>query len=564
MVDDYIRTFDFDAIEKNKKQIIESFVAIYGEERRKEIEEKISNVVIIPYMSIESLQKTIKTIKQNKSTEIIERVKDKFDEELIKKIFNKYDFNDSVIFKYYEYVDKVKETNDRSIRVPFDLIFIDKSIDADAILDNKPTDIMKIMDDLRPYIMDLRNEYEGTLDRIKDQQEMLDKVKAKEDELKDKYVFEFATKYKDYLGEEYDKIEKNYNIGNLRFISHPKLDNLIGLNFSYMTPIDSFSEKSNEELDYYTKSQRIQYFHEMGIDLGDDYATYENDERCKQIWPSKTFVEQVKKDREEIIKKHLQEVYLSYPPYVSAMETIGKYNLKEDMGALENYFMMGATALNPNVKRGENGLEPIPFIFVNMARSEPAKLDVAIFHELNHLIEYRPLSITEESFEAISGWDLTKSNYVAEDISHQEKREYELFNEIINDLLAEQVARDFHLKGNSIVSNPTTANYVSCGYRATRFLVDEFFEKYYEQIIASRSSNIEIIFDTVGKENFDELNALFEEYETNFGGFKAIQLYTDRQEGKVTVATKKMDEIIKRRDESLRKMEEYSKTPMVM
>ena len=60
MADNYIKTLDFDSIEKSKKQIIESFVSIYGEDRREEIEEKITKVEIIPYMSIESLKNTIK------------------------------------------------------------------------------------------------------------------------------------------------------------------------------------------------------------------------------------------------------------------------------------------------------------------------------------------------------------------------------------------------------------------------------------------------------------------------------------------------------------------------
>lgn len=562
MADNYIKTLDFDSIEKSKKQIIESFVSIYGEDRREEIEEKITKVEIIPYMSIESLKNTIKTIKQNKSTEIVERANEILDPDLIKEFFSKIDFEDSAVLKYYDFVDKVKETGDRNIRLPFELISIDKTIDANAVLDNNPTEMMKTMDRLRPYIMDLRDEYEETLDKIKDKQEMLDKAKSKEAKLKDKYVFELATKYKDYLGDEYNKIVENFNKGKLNFSKHPKLDNLIGYSFSSMPPIDFFDEKTDKDVDYYAKLQRVKYFKNMGIDLGDDYSAYENDERCKQMWPSIAFAEQVKKDREEESEKLLQEAYLSYPPYTSAVERIAKHQPLEDMRLFESFFSTGATALFPNVKRGENGLESMPFIFINMARSEPDKIDMAIFHELNHLIEYKPLTMTEEGFGGVSGWDAFEESYSGE--VTEGKRQYELFSEIINDLLAEKVARDFHSKGNSIVSDPNTAKYSVCGYRATTFLVNEFFEKFYDKIVASRSGNIEAIFEVIGKENFDELNSLFKEYDINFGGLKLLQFASDKREGKETDATRKMAEIERRRDETLVKMEEYSKTPMVM
>ena len=564
MVDDYIRTFDFDAIERNKKQIIESFVSVYGEDRRAEIEEKISKVEIIPYMSIESVENTIKTIKQEKSTAIVEKLKETVDPKLAKELFSLLDFNSSTILEYYDFVDKVKETGDRNIRIPFNLVSIDLGISADAVLDNNPTEMMKIMDGLRPVVMGLRKEYGETLGRIKDKQEMVDNAKSKENELRDKYVFELATKYKDYLGDEYDKIVEAHSNGKLRFARHPKLDTLVGLSFSSFPEIDFFDEKSDDELkklnDSFVKHKRIFFFKKMGIDLGDEYEAYENDERCKQIKPSIEFAEQVKKDREETRKKLKQEIYLSYPPYAAMMETIGKYELLEDMNVFENFISSGGTALWPNVNWGENGLESMPFIFINMARSEPEKLDMAIFHELNHLVEYKPLSITEESFEGISGWDPFKSIYDGSD----EEREYELFSEIINDLLAEKVARDFHSKGNSIVSDPKKAKYSVCGYRATTFLINEFFQRYYEQIVASRSGNMEIIFDTVGKENFDGLNSLFKEYDDNFGGLKLIQFISDQREGKETDATRKMAEIERKRDDIIAKMEEYSKTPIVM
>ena len=67
------------------------------------------------------------------------------------------------------------------------------------------------------------------------------------------------------------------------------------------------------------------------------------------------------------------------------------------------------------------------------------------------------------------------------------------------------------------------------------------------------------LFETVGKENFDDLNKLFHIFNENFAGFKFYNVLSDLQEKRETEGTKMLNEIIKKRDQILARMEEHSK-----
>ena len=562
MIDEFINTLNYEnLIDAKIKQIIDEFVSFYGEERREEIERKINGTVIIPYMSIESLKTTISKIKKLKTEEILKKLEESnlIDSETMKKLFNKVNIEYSSILDYYKYVDRVKETNDREIKPPFSLLSVDKEIDGSRILDGNKTNMMEVMDSIRPHVIKLMEDYDKTIDKIKDKIELSDRLTKKSSELKDKYLLEFASKYKDFLGEEYAKIEKEYYERGKIFINSPRLNLLISRSFSLPTCLDYFDEDNEEiirEDNNRIKQERIKYFKSMGIDLGDDYESYEKDEQCKKIWPSKDFIEKVKEDRKITIKNHNREVYSNYPAYVEIVKKIDQINPLEKMEILDDVIMTGGTGVCPNVSRNENEFISTSFLFINMARGmDPSGLDMAIFHEINHLIELNSLNITEQGHEEICGWDIVSSDYNGESFSD---RNYEAFNEIINDMLAEQVARSFHSKGNSIISNPKNARYRVCGYRTTEFLAHDFFIKYYDSIIKSRNGNIKIILDTVGKDNFEELNGLFNEFNENFSGLAANIVHYDKRMGKETENTKKLDEIDKKKNEVLEKMNEFS------
>jgi len=138
----------------------------------------------------------------------------------------------------------------------------------------------------------------------------------------------------------------------------------------------------------------------------------------------------------------------------------------------------------------------------------------------------------------------------------EEKRPYELFNEIINELIAQDISEIMHKKNIFIFDNPKLSKYNnSTSYEHSLFLVKEFFNEFKDKIIASRrNGQIHIILDEVGKENFDELNSLFEIYFENFSGFKIYNLLSDLKDNKDTEQTRIYNDLVARKDKIMEKM----------
>lgn len=187
--------------------------------------------------------------------------------------------------------------------------------------------------------------------------------------------------------------------------------------------------------------------------------------------------------------------------------------------AINSPFFSGAA---PFLVKTENGIDLAPIVFIKAwSNNSEKELDSELFHELNHVIEFSVKSLeSSNNCELIGGWQkriVSTDNGKIIDNPRNEigYAEHELFDEIINDLIAEQAARNFHEKGHSIVSDPKDATYASksCPYRNVEFIVRDFFITYHEDIIKSRIGESQELFIKVGLKNFEELNELVNKYE---------------------------------------------------
>ena len=100
-----------------------------------------------------------------------------------------------------------------------------------------------------------------------------------------------------------------------------------------------------------------------------------------------------------------------------------------------------------------------------------------------------------------------------------------------------------HQEGNYILNTKEDAKIANgTTYELMKFLVIDFYDEYKKWIIASRKDgNMDILFEQVGKENFDKLNQLINE------NFNYI-IFGDAM---------KLNQIIKTRDEILKNMANY-------
>ena len=565
MIDKYLKLLEYQETFPDKiKHIVDAFVSFYGEEKREEITYKLRDVLVLPYIPLTDLKTMIYKIKLEKNEELFSKLKEQsdFDDETFSKLKSYGEFPENLFFKYYNFIEKVKESNDPNLNTPWDLSSLDENITAKNILEGNLSPLMQKMEELKTVLLSLKSDYDAVYSKIKKFDDM---TKIDTYSISSKYLYEYASKHKDLLGDEFDKIEEEYKqTKSVAAYRYPRLSLFCGSMTDSTIKLSCFDEISDriieENKSKYLideiKKDRITYFKLKGIDLGDDYSLYENSEECKKIKPSKEEIELYKTEKASYVRKYDEEVLEHYPIYRDCKRAIEQIPFYEQLD-LEEAFKQGLTAVCPNFARRFGKPINYPIMIINLSR-EIEGLDMNIVHEFNHVYELKELSISGPEYHLICGWDLIDGNF-KEINTDTGDRQYERFNEIINDLIAEAVCRRMHSKGHFLFSDPENVRYNSAGYRSTTFLVADFIKEFGPKIIESRKGDMNVIFDLVGKENFDELNQLFPEFEKYFGGLKILNWISAVKEGRETELTKKRKDIERRRNEILERMIEYSK-----
>ena len=175
-------------------------------------------------------------------------------------------------------------------------------------------------------------------------------------------------------------------------------------------------------------------------------------------------------------------------------------------------------------------------------------------------------NIEGNKYYGICGWDIVDGEYSnkSPDIVSLEdrktKREYELFNEIINELISQEITEIlFSLNGYIFNTKEDAKIKGGTSYENSLFLVKEFYNTYKKEIIESRrTGDMTELFNVVGKENFESLNKLFHEFYESFPGMSFYSLVQSINKKEETEQTKKFYELVDKRNEILKSMEEYS------
>ena len=382
----------------------------------------------------------------------------------------------------------------------------------------------------------------------------------------------------DFIKENIDIIPEEKRVGLEEFYQNPAMTNkvdpyvlfIFGTSFEGMTGLDSFTEENdeliknskNEGNNLYIKKKRIEYFKKNGLDLGDEYETYVNSVEAKKIWPKKERVKAFFESKEKYINIYNNKYYTSISSYKKMVEEVDKIGLiNKDDGISAFNYVKKQTFIASNI-RDNNGYELSPLLFINFDDYDDNSIDHKIVHELNHIFELCLINVTKDKYEGYCGWDYLEDTISQErvkevdTINDREKRKYELFNEIINELIAQDISKKMHEEKRYIFDNPNNSKYQNTtAYDHTKFIVNDFYNEFKDTIIKSRrNGNINIIFEEVGKENFEELNSLFDIYFNNFSGFKIYQVLGDIKENKDTELTRIYYDLVNRKNKIMDKM----------
>lgn len=391
--------------------------------------------------------------------------------------------------------------------------------------------------------------------------------------------------YKEFLKENIDLIKEDDRQGVIEYLNDSKksylmnysVRRLLGSSIQSESILESFYEEqedilNNEETSIFIKNNiienRIKYFNNIGINLGNNYNLYLENEDVKSNWPTKERLEKFRATKNKLINNFMKEYYLNTVSHKRLRQVVDSKNLlNKDDGLDQTMYnsSLGKTCVATNLKEIDGKLEAAPLVMISFGGFD-GSLDHDIIHELNHLYELSLESVINNKAVYLCGWDICEDDIVGEvndyiDITKEEpKRSYELFNEIINEVIAQEIEEKMHEKGIHILDSSRNSKVKgNTSYEASFFIIKDFYKEFRDEIIKSRSNgNIKEILDIVGEKNFNDLNDLFDIYFENLSGLKKMQLLDDIKNNRTTNLTIKYYEIVDKSKEIMERMREES------
>ena len=605
--------------------IIEAFVDYYGEEERDNIEKKFYNTSYIGYINESNMLHALICIKNELTKYLLLELENEFDVSEIEKelLFAnnntslEFDtlLNISKIAKYIELEKLGKEVRFRKKRergietlnyYHFDVTLenvdeflqsekfsLMKTANADFYnmimsyfddsemveYERSKEDIIEVVKTLYPSInednlSDLVNDerLNKMIAAYNDKLDYFDKFCAKlasyEDKVtemsdqriaaRDRAHILLYDKYHDYINEAFLTRMKEY--GNTRTADKYFRDDGI---FSFTSECNSILE--DDEASLWRKdsimSDRVNFFKMLGVDKGDNYEDYKD---CFNLLPSQEIIDQMKNEYDKLME-NLEIQSLKDNDYWARLEELQRLNLVCDANYYSANLLKNIIAcVCPDARKIGDRLEVHPLLFLSM-NSLAEYLDDIIIHECNHRFELSLDGEDEHGLSFLCGWDYLYQEKDAEMNDTLEKdeskRDYELFNEIINEMIAQEITALMHKNGKYIFNNERFGKITGgTSYEISRFLVQDFFTTYKKDILASRKDgNIEVIFNRVGKENFDKLNKIVVDFNARFPSIFALaDARRKMREGKVDEDTRALSEFENARDSVLEDMKTYS------
>lgn len=551
-------------------KIIDYYVQLHGEEYREIITKKILNIDFNFYSHPDDLEYFIRSKKTIFIKSLIKEYLKKLNiepiEEIITKLFNSCSTLDGTpMDEVYELIDDKELSAFQKNRAEYFFNILKEELKKDnpQIEDYQIINLLNQNKQFFKLIKEKETNFKLEYQMAYKQIDEFNRIKRR-NILSANLMFLYE--FKDLLSEHDLNILKNaLNGEELKIKQLECKDILIGNSFEYKMAIDSFSIQDEEKLkgnNHYLKKTveeaRIKYYKSKGINLGDDYKLYEENEECQNIRPTFALADKISKRRKEYAIKVLEDCISKNREYIAIKEHTRKLNLEDCENFNEEIIREKETYISTNFVK-ENGISKEKPILYFCYTKLPEFTDVLLNHEINHALE---LTLIEERANEVhfqNGYEYIITKKGKQDITfiNRKRRNTELFNEVINHLIAEEVTTMMHNDNFYIFNNETNAKIL--GATITTFansLIKPFFDYYKDIILESRLlANPDILFDKIGKENFYELNDQINELFT----IDRYKYLNDKKSNLITDETKKYDEVRSNILEIYRKIKEYER-----
>ncbi len=555
MVEDSFRKIDgHDYIKDNLNNIIEAFVTLYGEEEREFITQRFNSTFITTFGNIDTFESNIRRVKSS----------------VLKEVFG-IDEGHTFFFEvdklYEDFVNLTTEEMDFIDYEDLNLLFGEK--DPKVIIEN-------IKNNKYPKVQEFIAKFKPVMERLAPYEEKLNRYQEMKRSIDDKYF--------DMLVNDFAYLIPSHEIDAYKMIGFPTTFMSYYFGFGITSGPRCFDEEAEKILndpntDWEKDSiidDRMKFFEAMGFNLKGkgDFAlnppTYEDYLKLEGIdeliTRAKSDFKMISARRKELMKLRNYEILENMEEYVSVRKQIDALDLvdKDDpFGPFLFNSLSPVSCFTENYKfDGENYILS-PLVFISL---DGSSTDNTIMHELNHLYEHHTISVNSNGDVAISGWDISNMKFrdhQSDDNYDGITRKYELLSEYINERLAQTLTDIMHSRGQHIYSPYVDKDL--CVYMCMQIFLEDFFQEFKGAIIKSRShGNIDVIYNEVGKENFEALNDLCNDFYDKFGyGSQAegiISLYKDKKDTKDAYEVAKF---VERKNEILQRMREYKNSKVL-
>ncbi len=150
--------------------------------------------------------------------------------------------------------------------------------------------------------------------------------------------------YKEFLKENIDLIKEEDRQGVIEYLNDSKksylmnysVRRLLGSTIQSESTLESFYEDqeeilNNEETSSFIKNNiienRIKYFNNIGINLGNNYNLYLENQEVKSKWPTKERLERFRKTKNKLLNNFMREYYLNTVSHKRLRQVVDSKNL---------------------------------------------------------------------------------------------------------------------------------------------------------------------------------------------------------------------------------------------
>lgn len=431
---------------------------------------------------------------------------------------------------------------------------IDANINLDNISDYINSSKFKNLNSILDLFLDGINEYNNYVD---------DKLS------KYQVILDNNRKAKEKIGlNSYKKIINKYQ--DLFPFVVADINDLILIMDSFSSIADVIINSNDDDLSWEKQSifnDRIQYFKLLGYDFGDDYLEYINNDVIKKLLPDSKKVDSFIEEVNSLVNKLDVISLANLDEFKNFRKEIDKLDLLDKDDAVRfSIYDNGSIFLNPNIIKNKENYSLYNLLIINFGSLVDGFTDHYICHELNHLYELSLIDVKDDNYNCVCGWDILHGR-INQDVSkniiyeefNEEARSYEYFNEVINELISQDISELMQDNNLFIFDSNEKSNFKGrTNYELSAFLIKDFYNEFKDDIIESRSNgNIEYIWNKVGKENFDELNNLFNIYYQNIGGYNYYALNQSLSKREDNDLTKVYYDLIKKKDKIMDNIRNY-------